>query len=100
MWRRVSAGIYRLDGMLLLALDVARTLDAGLERRPHDVVDEGSAMKTCLVVDDSRVVRKVARRILEELSFAVEEAADGQLALEACLQRDARCGAARLEHAA
>ncbi|HXQ51552.1 MAG TPA: chemotaxis protein CheW [Stellaceae bacterium] len=33
VWRRVSAGIYRLDGMLLLALDVARTLDirAGTE---------------------------------------------------------------------
>ncbi|HXQ51553.1 MAG TPA: response regulator [Stellaceae bacterium] len=43
-------------------------------------------MKTCLVVDDSRVVRKVARRILEGLSFAVEEAADGLFALEACLQ--------------
>jgi two-component system chemotaxis response regulator CheY len=44
-------------------------------------------MKTCLVVDDSRVVRKVARRILEELSVAVEEAADGKVALEACLRQ-------------
>jgi len=43
-----------------------------------------SAPKTCLVVDDSRVVRKVARRILEDLHLAVEEAADGSLALEAC----------------
>jgi two-component system chemotaxis response regulator CheY len=40
--------------------------------------------KTCLVVDDSRVVRKVARRILEDLNLTVEEAADGKLALEAC----------------
>jgi two-component system chemotaxis response regulator CheY len=40
--------------------------------------------RTCLVVDDSRVVRKVARRILEGRGFAVEEAADGALALEAC----------------
>jgi two-component system, chemotaxis family, chemotaxis protein CheY len=40
--------------------------------------------RTCLVVDDSRVVRKVARRILENNGFAVTEAADGQLALEAC----------------
>ncbi|MCA7118824.1 MAG: response regulator [Acidibrevibacterium sp.] len=38
----------------------------------------------CLVVDDSRVVRKVARRILETQGFAVEEAEDGQQALEAC----------------
>jgi two-component system chemotaxis response regulator CheY len=41
-------------------------------------------MKTCLVVDDSRVVRKVARRILEELQFEVAEAEDGQQALEYC----------------
>ena len=41
-------------------------------------------MKNCLVVDDSRVVRKVARRILEDLDFGVDEAADGAQALEAC----------------
>ncbi len=40
--------------------------------------------RTCLVVDDSRVVRKVARRILEAHGFTVTEAADGQLALDAC----------------
>lgn len=44
-------------------------------------------MKTCLVVDDSRVVRTVARRILEELKFNVVEAEDGQKAMEACLQQ-------------
>jgi two-component system, chemotaxis family, chemotaxis protein CheY len=41
-------------------------------------------MKSCLIVDDSRVVRKVARKILEDLSFACEEAEDGKVALEAC----------------
>ena len=41
-------------------------------------------MKTCLVVDDSKVVRMVARKILEELEFEVSEAADGQQALTAC----------------
>jgi two-component system, chemotaxis family, chemotaxis protein CheY len=40
--------------------------------------------RTCLVVDDSRVVRKVARRILEANGFDVTEAADGQEALETC----------------
>ena len=40
--------------------------------------------RTCLVVDDSRVVRKVARRILESNGFVVTEAADGQQALDAC----------------
>jgi len=38
----------------------------------------------CLVVDDSLVVRKVARRILETQGFAIEEAENGQLALDAC----------------
>jgi two-component system chemotaxis response regulator CheY len=41
----------------------------------------------CLVVDDSRVVRKAARRILEGFGFAVREAEDGEKALIAC--RDA-----------
>ncbi|QCK88353.1 response regulator [Phreatobacter aquaticus] len=41
-------------------------------------------MKTCLVVDDSSVIRKVARRILEGLGFAIEEAEDGKQALEVC----------------
>ena len=40
--------------------------------------------RACLIVDDSRVVRQVARRILEGLNFAVEEAVDGYLALDAC----------------
>jgi len=41
-------------------------------------------VKTCLVVDDSRVIRKVARRILEDLGFEVAEAADGADALAWC----------------
>lgn len=41
-------------------------------------------MKTCLVVDDSRVIRKVARKIVESLGFACEEAGDGQEALAQC----------------
>lgn len=40
--------------------------------------------KTCLVVDDSAVIRKVARRILEGLSFEISEAENGQAALESC----------------
>jgi two-component system chemotaxis response regulator CheY len=38
----------------------------------------------CLVVDDSRVVRKAARRIVETLGFTVREAEDGAQALQAC----------------
>ena len=44
-------------------------------------------MKTCLVVDDSKVIRKVARRILEEFKFEIEEAVDGQDAWQRCKQR-------------
>ncbi len=42
-------------------------------------------MKSCLVVDDSKVIRMVARRILEGLSFEVREAVDGKEALDSCL---------------
>jgi two-component system chemotaxis response regulator CheY len=41
-------------------------------------------MAVCLVVDDSRVIRKVARRIVEDLGFVCEEAEDGQIALDFC----------------
>jgi two-component system, chemotaxis family, chemotaxis protein CheY len=44
-------------------------------------------MKHCLVVDDSRVIRKVACRILEDLSFVTEEAEDGAAALRQCRLR-------------
>jgi two-component system, chemotaxis family, chemotaxis protein CheY len=52
-----------------------------------------TAMKrgTCLVVDDSRVVRKVARRILEANGYAVDEAENGELALESCIARMPDC---------
>jgi two-component system chemotaxis response regulator CheY len=41
-------------------------------------------MKHCLVVDDSAVIRKVARRILEELHFTASEAENGRDALDQC----------------
>lgn len=47
----------------------------------------GNLMKICLVVDDSKVIRKVARRILEELEFEIDEAVDGKDALDACDKR-------------
>lgn len=40
--------------------------------------------RTCLIVDDSRIIRKVARRIVEGLKFDVDEAADGSEALTFC----------------
>jgi two-component system, chemotaxis family, chemotaxis protein CheY len=41
-------------------------------------------VKHCLVVDDSAVIRKVARRILEGMSFRISEAEDGEQALTVC----------------
>jgi two-component system, chemotaxis family, chemotaxis protein CheY len=41
-------------------------------------------MKQVLVVDDSPVIRKIARRILEGMRFQTAEAADGKEALAAC----------------
>ncbi|MEM9880306.1 MAG: response regulator [Pseudomonadota bacterium] len=37
---------------------------------------------TCLVVDDSRIIRRVARRILTEMEFEATEACDGVEALD------------------
>ena len=44
-------------------------------------------IKSCLIVDDSKVIRMVARKIMQELEFEIAEAADGKLALEACESR-------------
>lgn len=43
-------------------------------------------MQTCLIVDDSAVIRKVARRIMEGLGLTVSEAEDGVKALALCAQ--------------
>lgn len=43
-------------------------------------------MHTCLIVDDSRVIRKVSRHILETLGFDVEEAENGQEGLNKCIE--------------
>jgi two-component system chemotaxis response regulator CheY len=44
-------------------------------------------LKSCLVTDDSATVRRVARKLLTSLGFEVDEAENGQVALDKCLQR-------------
>ncbi|MEX2613010.1 MAG: response regulator [Gaiellaceae bacterium] len=44
-------------------------------------------MRHCVVVDDSSVIRKVARRILEDFDFTVSEAEDGRAALDQCQRK-------------
>ena len=41
-------------------------------------------MKHCLVIDDSDIIRKVARRVLEELNVTSTEAESGAIGLELC----------------
>ncbi|MGB7407674.1 MAG: response regulator [Pontixanthobacter sp.] len=43
-------------------------------------------MKNCLIIDDSRVIRKVSRHILESLNFSVDEAENGQEGIDRCRQ--------------
>ncbi len=42
--------------------------------------------KTCLIVDDASVIRKVSRHILESLGFEVSDAENGLVGLEKCDQ--------------
>ena len=44
-------------------------------------------MKYCLIVDDSRIMRKIARVILEKLDFVINEAEEGVAALSLCRQK-------------
>ena len=44
-------------------------------------------MKSCLIVDDSRVIRKVARQIFDAIGFTCDEAEDGKIALESCQKK-------------
>jgi len=46
-----------------------------------------SLPKNALIVDDSRVLRTVARRLFEELQFDVTEAEDGMAALRAVREK-------------
>ncbi len=89
---KLAGGVHRLDGQLMVVLDVDRVLetrnqsaDGCLSQRKHR--SRRTKMKTCLVVDDSSVVRKIARRILEGLEFEVTEAEDGSKALEICQRK-------------
>lgn len=44
-------------------------------------------MKSCLIVDDSRVVRRFLRSSLERLDFDIREACNGQEAMASCEER-------------
>jgi len=43
-----------------------------------------TAQKTCLLVDDSRMIRKISRRIVESVGYLVVEAENGEEGLARC----------------
>ena len=51
---------------------------------PPRVEPAASAANYCLIVDDSRVIRRVSRGIVESLGFTVNEAENGEEALLRC----------------
>ena len=44
-------------------------------------------MKLCLVVDDSNVIRKVSKTLLNSIGYEVVEATTGQEAIDACTEQ-------------
>ncbi len=44
-------------------------------------------MKTCLVVDDSKVTRKIASKMLVKIGFEVSESENGEVALDQCARK-------------
>ncbi len=47
-------------------------------------IPQPEQQRRCLIVDDSRVVRRISRQIVEGLGFQVMEAENGQEALHRC----------------
>lgn len=75
---------------LVQPADMGRAAIPAEQLRPVGVsVGQGAAFaaprpRQCLIVDDSRVVRKISRRIVEDLGYVVIEAENGQEALARC----------------
>jgi two-component system, chemotaxis family, chemotaxis protein CheY len=68
----------------MMILDIDQPIEGMLGRNAALLGRWRKMMKSCLVVDDSSVVRKVARRILEDMDYVCEEAEDGQEAINMC----------------
>lgn len=60
------------------------TMNALPEASGFQPSGEAGSARTCLIVEDSRVIRKITRHIVEGLGMTVSEAEDGQEGLEAC----------------
>lgn len=62
---------------------MSSSMETGLSESANSNIN----LKSCLVTDDSATVRRVARKLLTSLGFEVDEAENGQVALDKCLQR-------------
>lgn len=64
---------------------IKRSPPAGGSNQPAPTAPVATSVpRTCLIVDDSRVVRGIARRIMEQFGYAVGEAENGEEALGKC----------------
>lgn len=54
------------------------------EAAPQPAVAAAPVSRNCLIVDDSRVVRRISRQIVESLGYTVIEAENGEEALSRC----------------
>lgn len=67
-----------------LPADETEAIIAAAKAAAANVQKAPTGQRTCLVVDDSRMIRKVARRIVEARGFTVVEAENGEEALAQC----------------
>ena len=63
---------------------IGRTAIPAAEAQPVRAPAPLSGPRQCLIVDDSRVVRRISRRIVEDLGYVVIEAENGEEALARC----------------
>jgi two-component system chemotaxis response regulator CheY len=50
-------------------------------------VDPNAPSRLCLITDDSPLVRRIARKALTKMGFEIDEAENGQVALDKCRVR-------------
>lgn len=48
-------------------------------------------MKSCLAVDDSKIIRQISKKIITDLGLTPREASDGREALESCIAEMPDC---------
>jgi two-component system chemotaxis response regulator CheY len=58
-----------------------------IKREIREPVLSNTGTRLCLIVDDSAVVRRIARKLIAGMGLEIVEAEDGRDALEKCLQR-------------